>query len=317
MSAPTVHRSPPRPAAGRGSGLLPALLREVGFRRYWTGLTVSALGDQVSAIALPLIAVLAVHAGAAQMGYLAAATWLPYLLFALPAGAWADRRSRRRRVMIAADLGRVALIATIPLAYAFDALTLPQLYLVALGVGTLSVLFDVCNAQVFNSLVPSARYVEGNSLVSGSRAMSQIAGPGIGGLLVQLLSAPLALLADALSFAASALCLSRIAPIEPPGERRTRGQLAEGGRFIVRSPIMRAALASTATVNFFTFMVAALFVLYATTTLHLAPGLLGAVLGAARSAGSSGRSARVRSPGGSAWARPSCSAASPSPPRCC
>jgi len=284
VTTPAADRSmpgstPARPSA-KSKTWLPDLLQDVAFRRYWTGQTISGLGDQVSFIALPLIAVLAVHADAAQMGYLAAATWLPNLLFALHAGAWADRQSRRRRVMITADLGRVALISTIPLAYAFDALTLLQLYIVALAAGTLSVLFDVCAAPVFTALVPPDRYVAGNSLISGSRAMSQIAGPGIGGVLVQILSAPFALLADALSFAASALTLSRIAPVEPPAELKTHGQLAEGRRFITGSPIMRASLAATSTVNFFTFMVAALFVLYATTTLHLNPGLLGAVLGA-------------------------------------
>lgn len=284
MTAADAERSVPgstpvTPIAKR-KRWLPDLLQDVAFRRYWTGQTISGLGDQVSFIAIPLIAVLAVHANATQMGYLAAATWLPNLLFALHAGAWADRQSRRRRVMITADLGRVALIATIPLAYAFDALTLVQLYIVALAAGTLSVLFDVCAAPVFNALVPPDRYVAGNSLISGSRAMSQIAGPGIGGVLVQILSAPFALLADALSYAASALALSRIAPVEPPAEGKARGQLAEGRRFIAGSPTMRASLAATATVNFFTFMVSALFVLYATTTLHLNPGLLGAVLGA-------------------------------------
>lgn len=259
---------------------LPALLRDVAFRRYWTGQTVSSLGDQVSALAIPLIAVTVVHADAAQMGYLAAATWLPNLLFALHAGAWADRRSRRRRVMIAADLGRAALIATVPLAYALDVLSLAQLYVVAFAAGTLAVLFDVCNAPLFVAMVPTDRYVEGNSLVSGSRAMAQVAGPGIGGVLVQLLTAPLALLADALSFLGSALFLSRIAPVEPPAAAKGDGHLAAGRRFITGSAIMRAALAATATVNLFTFMISALFVLYATVTLHLGPGLLGGVLGA-------------------------------------
>ena len=282
MSAPEASDALPRISEPR-KGLrarLPVLLRDTVFRRYWTGQTVSGLGDQVSALAIPLVAVLAVHADATQMGYLAAAMWLPNLLFALHAGAWADRCSHRRRVMIAADLGRAALIATVPLAYAFHGLTLGQLYAVAFATGTLSVLFDVCNAPLFVAMVPPDRYVEGNSLVSGSRAMTQVAGPGLGGVLVQLLSAPLALLADALSFLGSALFLSRIAPVEPPPETGTDGLLTAGRRFITGSPVMRAALASTATVNLFTFMLSALFVLYASTTLHLGPGLLGLVLGA-------------------------------------
>ncbi len=107
----------------------------------------SYLGDQVSALALPLIAVTVVHAGAAQMGYLSAAVWLPHLLFGPHAGLWADRRSHRRRVMIAADLGRFALLLGLPLFYAFGTLTFTVLFTVAFGVGLLSVLFEVCNPR--------------------------------------------------------------------------------------------------------------------------------------------------------------------------
>lgn len=283
MTATAPEQSPPAaipPSRAIGGRWLPALLRQVAFRRYWTGQAVSGLGDQISSIAIPLVAVLGMHASAAQMGALTATTWLPSLLFGLHAGAWADRRRHRRRVMIGADLGRLALICTIPLAYACHGLTLVQLYAVAFATGTLSVLFDVCNAPLFNALVRTEEYVAANSLISGSRAISSMAGPSIGGLLVQLLSAPVALLADALSYAASALALARIAPTEPPAQGKADGGSAAGGRFIVRSRVMRASLMATASVNFFTFMVAALFVLYATTILHLNPGLLGAVLGA-------------------------------------
>ena len=271
-----------RPTAGAAvrRRWTPELLLDTAFRRYWTGQSISVLGDQVSALALPLIAVVALHADATRMGFLTAAIWLPNLLFALHAGAWADRRGRRRRTMIATDLGRAALVATLPLGYALHALTLTQLYVVAFATGTLSVLFDVSRAPLFQALVPAGRYVEGSSLVSGSSAMAQVLGPGLGGLLVQLLSAPLALLADALSFVASALCLSRISPAEPPPTPGGRGGLTAGRRFIAGSSVMRAALAATATVNFFTFMANALFVLYAIGTLHLSAGLLGAVLGA-------------------------------------
>lgn len=259
---------------------IPDLLRDTAFRRYWTGQSVSGLGDQISSLALPLIAVLAVHADAQEMGLLGAMTWLPNLLFALHAGVWVDRRTHRRRVMIAADLGRMVLLASIPVAYEFGRLTLPLLFFVAFAAGTLAVLFDLCNAPLFNALVPPDRYVSGNSLVSGSRAMCQMAGPSIGGLLVQLLTAPFAVLADALSFAASAVFLSRISPAEPPPARGSAAGLSSGLRFLAGSAVMRASLAATAWVNFFTLMFSALFVLYATTALHLKPGVLGLVLGA-------------------------------------
>src|SRR5215472_4638703 len=119
---------------------IPDLLHDRAFRRYWSGQTVSMFGDQISSIALPLVAVLALHAGPADMGFLTGLVWLPSLLFGMHAGAWVDRRGRRRATMITADLGRFALLASIPVSYAFDVLTIGQLYGVAFGVGVLSVL---------------------------------------------------------------------------------------------------------------------------------------------------------------------------------
>jgi MFS family permease len=260
--------------------VVPPLLRERVFRRFWAAHTVSLFGDQVSFVALPLAAVLVLDANAAQMGYLTAASLAPNLLFSLHAGAWVDRRGRRRRLMIGADLGRAALLAAVPLCYALDVLELWQLYPVAFASGTLSVLFAVSESGLFTSIVPRERYLEANSLVHGSRALSFVGGPSVGGLLVQLASAPYALLVDCVSFLGSALFLSRISPVEPPTETASRGHLAEGVRFIRRTPILLATLASTATINFFNFVFFALFVLYATRSLHVRPGTLGLVLGA-------------------------------------
>lgn len=261
--------------------MIPPLLRESrDFRRFFVGQTVSLVGDQISFIALPLVAVLALDASAAQMGYLAAAALAPNLLFSLHAGAWVDRRGRRRKTMMAADLGRAGLVATIPLAYAFDLLTLAQLYVVAFLAGVLSVLFFVSYSTLFVSLVPRERYVEGESILNGSRALSYVGGPSLGGGLVQLLTAPFALVADAASYVLSALFLGRISPAEPPTEESERGDVVAGVRFILRSPIVRASLAATATINFFNFVFFALFILYATRSLDVQPGMLGAVLGA-------------------------------------
>ncbi|GAA1069775.1 MFS transporter [Kitasatospora arboriphila] len=278
----------------RGRRLIPALLRITEFRRYWTGQTISAVGDQITTIVLPLVAVSTLHADAGRMGLLTAAGWLPSLLFALHAGTWADGRSDRRRVMIVADIARAVLLLTVPLAFLLGVLTLTQLFVVAFAMGTFAVLFDVCNAPLFVAVVPDGRYVEGNSLVNGSRAMSSAAGPGLGGGLVQLLAAPLALVADALSFLASAVALGSIRPAEPPAEPKARGRISAGLKFITTTPIMRAALLGTATVNLFTFMIAALFVLYATTELGLSAGLLGAVLSAGALGGLIGATVTAR-----------------------
>jgi MFS family permease len=260
--------------------LVPPLLGDLPFRRFWTAQTISFLGDQINWIALPLVAVLALDAGPGQMGLLAALGTLPNLLFSLHAGALVDRRGRRRETMIWTDIGRAALLATVPVAYWLDALTMTHLYVVAFLTGTLTVVFFVCINVLFTALVPRERYVEGNSLVNGSRAFSFVAGPSIGGVLVQVLSAPAALLADAFSFAASALLLHSIRPEEPPVAEAASGHVREGLRFVRRTPILFAKLAATATINFFNFVFFALFVLYATTELGVSPGTLGVVLGA-------------------------------------
>jgi MFS family permease len=250
------------------------------FRRFWAGQAISLLGDQITMIALPLVAVLALDATAAQMGYLVAAELAPNLLFSLHAGAWSDRRARKQQTMIATDLGRAALIGSIPAAYAFDALTFPHMLVVAFGIGTLSVLFQVSYSSFFVTLVPRERFLEGGSIVHGSRAFSYVAGPSTGGMLVQALSAPAALVADACSYVMSALFLRSVDAVEPAPEPPGKGHVAAGIRFVLGSPIVRAALGATATINFFNFVFFALFILYATRSLDIEPGTLGLVLGA-------------------------------------
>jgi MFS family permease len=259
------------------------LLRERDFRHFWLGQTMSLFGDQVTVIALPLAAVLVLDASPAEMGYLGAAALMPHLLLSLPAGVWLERASRRRRLMIAADFARAALLASIPIAYWFDALTFAQLYGAAFATGTLAVVFDISYSTLYVAVTAREDYVEANSLLDGSRAFSFVAGPSAGGILVQLLSAPTALLADAASFVASAFALSRIRSPEPPvepSEGNMRAQVAEGVRFIFRSRVLRPSLISAATLNFFNYGFAALFILYATRELGVRAGTLGVVLGA-------------------------------------
>jgi MFS family permease len=260
--------------------VVPKLLRDRVFRRYWSASTVSMFGDQISGVALPLAAVLALHAGAAQMGYLTALEWLPSLLFGLHAGAWVDRRGRRRQTMIAADLGRAVLFGSIPVAYALHALTLAQLLVVTFAAGALSTGFNVSDGTIFVSIVPEDQYVDGQSLIYGSRALSFVGGPSVGGVLVQVLSAPFAIVADALSFLGSAFFLSRIRPAEPAADE-AGGSVLAGARFIARSALVRASLISAATINFFNLMFFALALLFAVRELHLRAGLVGLMLGVA------------------------------------
>jgi MFS family permease len=294
-----VTRAASNPAAAVAAAparalALPGILRGREFRRFWLGETVSLIGDQITLIALPLVGVLALHADAAEMGYLVAAALLPNLLCSLHAGVWLDRHGRRRQAMIATALARAALLATIPIAYLLGVLTMAQLYIVSFLIGTLSVVFFVAYSTLFVALVPRDRFLEANSLLNGSRAFSFVAGPSIGGLLVQVFSAPGALIADSLSFLVSAFSLGSIHPTEPPTEDAQRGHLKAGIAYIRRSPIIRASLLATATINFFNFVFWALFLLYATKTLDVQPGLLGLVLGAASVGGVLGATATGR-----------------------
>jgi MFS family permease len=260
--------------------VLPPLLREnANFRRFFLGQSVSLIGDQITAIALPLTAVLALDANAGQMGALTTAYLVPNLLFSLHAGAWVDRHGGRRMVMLATDIGRALLIGSVPIAYAFGELTWAQLYIVAFLTGALSVFFYVAYGAMIQMIVPRDQYVQANSLVHGSRAFSFLAGSSLGGALVQALKGPYALAVDAFSFLWSALFLGRMRIDEPPGAPRESGGLTAGGRWIRNNTIIRAELLGVATLNFFNFMFFALFVLYATRHLHVRPATLGLVLG--------------------------------------
>lgn len=260
--------------SGGASAFVPAPLHHPGFRRFWSGETVSLFGDQVSSVALPLVALLVLHADAAQMGYLVAAGLAPYLVLSVHAGSWSDRWRRQRRVMIAADLVRAALVALIPVAYLLSGLSMGQLYVTEFLTGTCSVFFSVSYSTVFAALVPAPEYLSAQSLISGSRAVAALGGPGVAGVLVQLLSAPLTLLVDAGSFLVSAVFLHRVALDRPCAVPRRQG-LFSGLRFLAGSRILRAALAATTTINFFNYMYQALFLLYLTRALRLSPAVIG------------------------------------------
>jgi MFS family permease len=262
--------------------VIPPLLREnLNFRRFFVGQSISLIGDQVTALALPLTAVLALDATAGQMGALTTAYLIPNLIFSLHAGAWVDRRGRRRRTMLLTDVGRGLLIASIPIAYAFGHLGWTQLYIVSFLSGTLTVFFYVAYGAMIQMIVPRTEYVQANSLVHGSRAFSFVVGNTIGGFLVALLRGPYALAVDAVSYFWSALFLGRMRIDEPPGAPQETGGLMAGARWIRHNAIIRAELLGVATLNLFNFMFFALFLLYATRSLHVGPATLGLVLGAA------------------------------------
>lgn len=262
-------RRPPTP---------PLLRSNRSFRDFWTGQTISLFGDEITLLALPLLAIFELDAGPAQVGLLSAAALAPNLLFSIHLGAWADRRHRRRALMVAADLGRAALLLTIPLAALLGVLTFAQLYIVAFAAGSLSVLFAVAYNVVFVSLVEREDYVDASALLNGSRAVAITTGSALGGLLVQVLTAPFALFADACSYLASAFYVRRADGEEPEPDRDRELDLAAGGRYIARTPLVRATLLASATLNLFNLGFYGLFALYATRHLGLSAGELGLVM---------------------------------------
>ncbi len=262
-----------------------SLWRQRHFRTLWAAYSTSMVGSQVTLLALPLTAVLVLHASAAQMGLLTAAGTAPHLFVSLFAGVFVDRR-RRRPIMIAADAGRAALLLSVPVAALAGRLKLPQLYVVALLTETLSVFYIVASSSLLPALVGRDRLLEGNGKLTASFSAAQVAGPGLAGLLIQLVTAPLAIVADAASFVFSALAVGfgiRGAESAPaPREQHVSvwREIGEGLRFVLGQPLLRATACFTSTLNFFSTVIFTVLVLFATRELGIEPALLGLILAA-------------------------------------
>jgi len=261
------------------------LWRHGDFLKLWSATTISAFGTQVSQLALPLIAVLVLDASAFEVAALGTVEFLPFILFTLPAGVWVDRL-RRRPILIAGDLGRAALLATIPAAYLLDVLSLGQLYVVGFLVGIGTVFFDVAYQSYLPALVDRDEIIEGNSKLQLSFSAAQVGGPGIGGVLVEVFTAPYAVLVDAISYLGSGLFVLRIdQPEEAPetttdangGKPSFWADLKEGLGFVLRNPNLRAQAGCTATSNLFFSVAFSIFIVYAVRSLDLSAGAIGAI----------------------------------------
>ena len=255
------------------------LWRHRDFMRLWAGQTVSQLGSTITREALPYTAILTLGATPVQMGLLGAASGAPLLLFGLLAGVWVDRL-RRRPIMIAADLARALLLLSIPLAYLLGWLGIGQLYVVAALAGVLTVLFDTAYQAYLPALVEREHLVEGNSKLGVSGSIAEIAGPPLGGALVQLISGPVTVLLDAASFLVSAISLGRIRTAEPaptpPAERAHVGRdLAAGLRAIWADRLLRPIAIGSAIRHFFGWFFGAIYGLYALRALGMSPAVLG------------------------------------------
>jgi MFS family permease len=258
-----------------------SLWRNADFLRLWSAQTISVFGSQISMLALPLAAILLLDASATEVAVLAALEWLPWLLFSLPVGALVDRMPRRP-VLVLADVGRGVALASVPAAYAFDALALEQLYAVGFLTGVMTVFFDVAYQSYLPSVVERQQLGDGNSKLEISRSGAQLAGPGAAGGLVQLLTAPVAILFDAVSYLVSAALLGRIRREErfqkPQNGTRIRHEIVEGVRYVFGHPILRPSMAFVGLSNFFGNVLWTIFLVYAVRRLDWSPGTIGLVL---------------------------------------
>lgn len=260
------------------------LRQDPNFLKLWAGQTVSLFGSLIGRFALPFVAIYTLNATPFQVAAIGAAGVAPGVLLGLLAGAWVDRL-RRRPILIAADLGRALVLATVPLAWAFGALSLTQLIIVATLISALSIFFDVAYRSYLPSLLGRDDLVEGNSKLAATDAVAEVAGFGLAGVLVQALGAPLAVLVDAVSFVVSALSLAFIRQPEPAVERAVAPasatpasawrEIAEGLRLIRHEPTLRALVAATATDIFFIHLFVATLTLFLTRELALGPAIQG------------------------------------------
>ena len=264
-----------------------SLWRHPDYMKIWAASSISLLGTQVSQIAIPFIAAVVLGASVFQVALLGMVEMLPFILFALPAGAWLDR-VRRRPVLVAGDIGRASALVSIPIAYSVGVLTIWQLYAVAFVTGILTVLFDVADQSYLPVLLEADDLVEGNAKLQISASAAQIVGPGLGGGLIALVAAPFAVLVDAVSFVISGGLISLIRKGETKPVRKLaadgthtslRNEIADGLRYVLGDRHLRMIAACTGTSNFGSSIAFAVFPVFVYVELGLTPGLVGAALG--------------------------------------
>ena len=285
----SIERAPDvEPSVAEVSAAVPhrrSLWRQSDFMKLWTGQTISQFGDEITGLALPLLAVDFLHAGPAEFGVLGVVRFLPWILFTLPAGVWVDRM-RRRPILIGADIARALLLATLPLGFLMGWLTIWQVYVVSFLAGTLEVFFDVAYQSYLPSVVERDELVEGNSKLELSRAGSSVLGPTIAGFLIEAVRAPFAIVFDAVSYLGAALFVGIIGrkeagpePHDPAaGKRPSMWQEARAGiGYVAANPYLRSIAACTGTLNLFGNIGGALLIFYAAEELDLSAGELGLI----------------------------------------
>ncbi|GAB2698270.1 MFS transporter [Kitasatospora kifunensis] len=273
----TALETTPRAAVDSG------LRTNRAFRLLWIGESGSKVGTAITGVALPLLATVTLHAGAFEIGLITAVQWVPWLLVGLPAGVWADRYSPRR-LMIWCNVGSAVALLSVPLAAAVHALTVTQIMLVAALLGLANVFFSTAYLVYLPLIVPPQDLVAANSRLQGSESTAQIAGPGLGGALAQLLGAAVGPLVNAGSFAASTLCLL-LAP-EPEAVPRSgpaaslRREIGEGLRYVGQHRVLRLLTVVAALANLTMTAYEAILVVFLVRTVQLPPAAVGLLMAA-------------------------------------
>jgi MFS family permease len=254
------------------------LRKDRDYRLLWASRTISITGSEVSKLAVPLTAVTLLAATPFEMGLLMAAASVPALLLGLQAGAIADRLTRHRPLMIACELVSCVAALSVPLAWLFGVLNAVWLIVVALAIGTAGVLFRAANFPHLAAVVPPEQRTQAMAGFQASYSVASVSGPGLAGLLVQLLTAPFAVLMESLSFLTSALLLRSIRTPEKNAPAPSRGmwrEVGEGLRASVSNPVLRALLGAGVTINFFAMSYTAVYMLYMVNVLDIPKGLIG------------------------------------------
>jgi MFS family permease len=280
--------TPGEPSRAEIAGAAPhrrSLWRHRDFVKLWSAQTASQFGDEVTQLALPLVAIITLGATPLEIGFLGTFQFLPFILLTIPAGVWVDRM-RRKPILIGADIGRAVLLTSIPVAFVGGWLSIPQLYVVGFLVGCLEVFFDIAYQSYLPSIVERDQLVEGNAKLELSMSASSVIGPGIAGFLVELVRAPFAILFDALSYVAAVLMLLVIRrPEAPPtphdpqtGPRPSmRTEAVEGLRYVLGHRYLRNIAACTGTLNLFGNISGVILLIYIINELGLTAGTVGIV----------------------------------------
>lgn len=257
------------------------LWRDGTFLRVWSASTISVFGSLITRTALPFAAILILGAGPLEISAIRSAELIAGLIIGLFAGAWVDRL-RRRPILIWADLGRAALLASIPIAFVFGALGLPQLIFVAFAASVLSTFFDVADNAYLPTVVPRRKLIAANSALNATGSVAEFSAFGLGGFLIEVFKAPIAIAIDAVTFVVSAILLATIRKPEPPptphAEREpVLREIRDGIRIVTGSPVLRALAFSHGGTHVLWGVFGTSYLLFATEDLGLGPAAIGVI----------------------------------------